>query len=616
MIEEARSKTISEILTTQSTKNENLKPGEHSRPKKLIIPPFQRDYKWKSKEVTQLIQDFCEEINWGKQSFKSYYIGAFVLCPTEESDSSYWVLDGQQRLTTVSLIMAAIVRIIKFKLKSNRDPNLSSLLYSGSLQRVTKIDLHEASAADGDQKVFQDIILTDEEMLQLEKHNEKRKGPKGDSKAMKTNVYKAYKAAEKSLLDKIEIDNGNLSNDKKVEILLLIAEAIKGLSVIYIETKSESDAFKLFETLNSRGLDLNAAELIKNKILQHSGAINLYSKKWKQMEQNCQLSSGKKNTVEFLRSWYNSEKKFIRKPDLYDEYALMIGKPGHLKLPSLEKFCDDLMESAEYYKAIIEPNRDTVMRGYVAGHQRTDIINSLQFIQCLGFVAMRPLLLSALKHRHNIALKVIKLAETLAVRNIGGNTNSLERPYSEAAIILSKSNKNTSDDAAYNEILKLLCPLMPTAGKIESNLEDYSFNKDTARAILERVDHEMRRESKNRKWLAYTPTNPMNLHIEHIYPVKPSQTCIVESGLELENAEEDGLIWRLGNLTLLEKDLNESIQNGPFSEKAKEYKNSEMLMTAKLPDEFTSWGEDEINKRTKSLASYIDKIWPNPRTDQ
>jgi len=204
------------------------------------------------------------------------------------------------------------------------------------------------------------------------------------------------------------IGGDDVSTDKKVQKVFLLADAFSGIKVISIVTESESDAFTLFETLNSRGLDLNAAELIKNKLLQHSGreSIISISSKWKKVERLCQ-----KETVDFLRTWYNSEKKFVRKPDLYDEYAKLIGRPGRSSLPDISDFCDELVTSAEIYGAILDPSPTTIYRGMVKiGHQ-TEIINHLRFIRELGFIAMRPLVLAAIRHRSELALRVIARAE-------------------------------------------------------------------------------------------------------------------------------------------------------------------------------------------------------------
>lgn len=596
MIKEALAKPVSEILNSAQ---------------RLIIPPFQRDYKWSPKQVKQLIQDVCDDVRWDGNTFNPYYVGALVCCPIENARQDenvrpdYEVLDGQQRLTTISIILATLRRILKHQLKSQKDLNVTSLLYSGSVNPQTKIELHEPSDKDGDQKVFRDILLTETDELELETHNKKRKGRKGNSAAMKTYVYRAFKAAEQEIL--ATIGGEGVSLEKKVNKLVLLADAFKGIKVISIITESESDAFTLFETLNSRGLDLNAAELIKNKLLQNAGreSIISISSKWKEMERLCQ-----KKTVDFLRTWYNSEKKFVRKPDLYDEYAKMIGRPSRPLLSNVGAFCDELVTSSEIYGAILDPSASTIYRGMVRiGHQ-SEIIQHLRFIRELGFVAMRPLILSALRHRSEIALQVIELAELVAVRNIGGNTNTLEKPYSSAAIVL--ADTKTKDEKAFEEVRRILLPHLPSVEKLQANLEDYSFNNENARVILSRVDLEMRREAAGRRKMAYNAKDPFELNLEHIYPIKPSAACVQESNLQHSRAIDEGLTWRLGNLALLESDINQSISNDAYTNKCKKYKQSEVFSTKRIPSGYHKWNEASIIQRTTDLVKYIDKIWSSP----
>ena len=590
MIKEAVAKPVSKIL------------GSAHR---LIIPPFQRDYKWTPKQVKQLIQDVCDDINWPANYFNPYYVGAVVCCPIEGPKEAFEVLDGQQRLTTISIILATLRRVLRHKLNSSKDLNITSLLYSGSNNPQTKIELHEPSERDGDQKVFRDILLTETDELELEAHNKKRRGRKGNSKAMNTHVYRAFKAAEKEILETINV--GDLPLEKKIQRVTLLAEAFSEIKFISIVTESESDAFTLFETLNSRGLELNSAELIKNKILQNAGrdSIITISNQWKVIESYC-----KKKTVDFLRTWYNSEREFVRKPYLYDEFAKMIGRPGRSSPLNVSKFCDELETSAQNYGAIIEPSEDTIYRGLVKIGHKTQIIQHLKFINQLGFVAMRPLLLSAITHRSEIALKIIQLAELVAVRNVGGNTNSLEKPYSKAAVIL--SDKDYDDVEALEESRKILIPHLPSAEKLHANLKDYSFNKENARAILALIDQEMRKENSDRKKMAYNTKPPTELNLEHIFPLNPSAACVSEAGIQAARADEEGLAWRLGNLTLLESDINQSIKNDAYSEKCKAYKKSELFATKRLPVQYPAWGENVINKRTSDLVCYIDKIWAIP----
>lgn len=570
------------------------------------IPPFQRDYKWTPKQVSALIQDVCSEVFFEKGEFKPYYLGAIVTCPKEKSPNNFDVLDGQQRLTTISIILRSLSRLVKYRYKSDQDLNVSSLLYAGSKNREPKLRLHDPDNKSGDQAVFRDIILTDSEVLDLVEANRTRRGRKGNSAAMRTSVYRAFLEAEEEL-DSV-ITSGAQDDQEKVDRATLLADAFKSVNLISIVTESESDAFLLFETLNDRGLDLSAADLIKNKILQNArkGEMILTANTlWKEMSRAC---DGK--TVDFLRAWWNSEKgPFVRKPELYQRYADYIGKPGKSKV-NIKKLCESLVSSAEFYGVLLNP--ELLDRSYgLPGAQINAIRKHLHFLSSLGFVALRPLVMAAMKYRPAIALNVIQFAEMVAVRNLGGNTNTLERAYSAAALLVHPDSKLTDDVVLARVKACFPTALIPDSEKLKSSLMGYSFNVDNSRAILARIDQQMRKECNERKSVAYDSKPPAELHLEHIYPQKPDATCVADSKLTVARASEAGLTWKLGNLTLLESDLNQSASNSVYSVKRDAYMKSEYHMTVKLAKDFTSWGEQRINQRTEVLIAFIDRLWPS-----
>ena len=582
-----------------------------SEPKKFIIPPFQRDYKWGEKEIDALLDDVSSEIDWENGEIKKYYLGALVTC-TSEGSNDLEILDGQQRLTTISILLRVIWRLIHFKYgpQPGVEVNVTSLLNAHGRKSLpdTKLQLHDPDEKDGDHQVFRDIILTDDAELKLEKANKTRRGRKGNSAAMKTGIYKAYiKAIDK--VDKIIEENHKLVGSH-VDAALLLADAIKSIDVIHIRSLSESDAFLLFETLNDRGLELSAADLIKNKILQNAKkhGVNTLSNQWKKMSKNCcSTKSGSSRVVDFLRAWWNAEKGFVRKPELYDVYAKMIGRPGKSKF-NVKDLCDDLVQYSEFYNYLLEPTNINRGSGF-AGHELEKIRKHLNFIRSLGFVALRPLIMSAMKHRPALVLRVIQFAEIIALRNLGGNTNKLEKAYSQACQFL--KDTDLSDEDAYTKVKLTFTGLIPDTQKFISAIKDYNFNEDNSRAVLMRIDQYLRSIQKNKKNTAYDSKPAQELHLEHIYPINPSKESKSELfSIEKESTDdEDGITWRIGNLTLLESSDNQSIQNKPYSDKRPIYKKSEYFLTNLLAQDHTSWTLGDVRNRTLRLAEIMDQIW-------
>jgi hypothetical protein len=580
--------------------------------RKFIIPPFQRDYKWGEKEIEALIDDISSEIVWETgEPPRPYFLGALVTC-TSEGSNDLEILDGQQRLTTISILLRVIWRLIHFKYgpPPGVEVNVNSLLISHGLRSLpdTKLQLHDPDEKDGDHQVFRDIILTDEEELKLEKANKVRRGRKGNSAAMKTGIYKAYKKAMQKVDDIVEQNYKSVGS--KVDAALLLAATIKNVNVIHIRSLSEADAFLLFETLNDRGLDLSAADLIKNKILQNAKkhSINTLSNQWKKMSKNCcSTKSGSSRVVDFLRAYWNAEKGFVRKPELYDVYAKLIGRPGESNF-NVKELCDELVQYSDYYNYLLEPSNIDRGTGF-PGHELEKIRKHLSFIRSLGFVALRPLIMCTMRNRPDLVLRIIVFSEIVAVRNLGGNTNKIEKAYSQACHSL--LNKDLSDEEAFAQVKSNFIGLIPDKQKLLSAIIDYNFNEDNSRAVLIRIDQHLRSKARNKKNTAYDSKPAQELHLEHIYPINPSEKSKLEfySNERESDDDKDSITWKIGNLTLLESSDNQSIQNKAYSEKRTTYRDSEYFLTNLIVEDHTKWTLEDVRNRTIKLAEIIDEIW-------
>ncbi|MDZ7702862.1 MAG: DUF262 domain-containing protein [Trueperaceae bacterium] len=218
------------------------------------VPKFQRKYAWTVKEVGELLYDLFDDANWDAEDFQNelpYFLGAIVV--VSQNDQVESVLDGQQRLTTISLIIA----ILQQKLRDIDCDQSTIAKYNDFLWRTSR-------------------MRRDESQIRMKLHPEdatiyKTIINKPTSKTISQHRDSKIGSAAERILRDVQNEYLKLAHDKGVSeedaIIYMLEKVIVHISFVKIIAPSESDAFRLFETLNDRGLALSAADLIKNKLL-------------------------------------------------------------------------------------------------------------------------------------------------------------------------------------------------------------------------------------------------------------------------------------------------------------------------------------------------------------
>ena len=253
---------------------------------KYIIPKFQREYIWNKDNWEELLNDVLE-------SDGNHFIGS-IICINKGTDTfnpELELIDGQQRLTTVSLVFSAIYQLLKDKIKDNDDElrtELTNLKWSLTLRHTQNLRI-ELSYQNNNHQDYQ-AVLSEIGIIDFSDTNLKNIGNR--------RIYKAYKY----FLNKLE-------NFSEKELFGLL-EKIKATMIVKIEVSSHSDAFLLFESLNNRGVPLSAIDLIKNKMLseleKRAGlTIDESFTKWNKI-----INALPEYTIQerFIRQFYNAFK--------------------------------------------------------------------------------------------------------------------------------------------------------------------------------------------------------------------------------------------------------------------------------------------------------------------
>lgn len=534
------------------------------------VPIFQRSYAWGAEEIGQLMDDVFGEAD---RAELPYFLGSVVLAAKDESSTGRkgdLVLDGQQRLTTISLLIAALI----FKMKQAGDEDAienNTYLFSKAMKgkKSPKLTLQKEDAA-----AFE-ALLTNPDSRNEQKYKTSR-------------VSFAF---NRLILDLEKYANENTEFSKEANpYQKMLQRLLYDVELVRITAPSERDAFRLFETLNDRGLSLSAADLIKNKLFSQCGG---------ELEDAVEAWTGMlgmiadDDVVNYLRAYWISFHGFARKRRLYDYYR------GHIeKLSPVEAalFAIKLDDTSRAYNQIIAPNPK-------GSSWRDDVVEILERLELLRAKSCRPVLLALSRSGQEEMLCGAQICESIAIRySLVGekNPNVLEAIYSDICKTIRDSSDPWQDILGSRHLLEIP--------------DDEEFREKLLTVSVSTINSGWREFLS--KLNAFNGTGETKIqrggrvHVEHILSQTPRASALSEAGLSQEEAGL--LIYKIGNLTLLSGKKNKQASNRPFSEKVAHYSSSEIAMTRRI-GELVSWSKSQIDERTKEMADLAVTAFPHPR---
>jgi uncharacterized protein with ParB-like and HNH nuclease domain len=532
------------------------------------IPKFQRDYTWDTENWDDLWQDIKALLN---NEDNEHYLGYLVLQTLNNKE--YQIIDGQQRLTTLSLIILAVLKNLS-ELATNgidsennlkRKENLRNS-YIGYVDPVTLISNNKLKLnRNSDDYYKQHLVLLKD--LPLRNTNTSEKHMRECFRWFYDRIKKDFKTGE--------------------SLAAFIDNIVDKLFFTVIEVSDQINAFKVFETLNERGVQLSSSDLLKNYLFSvvdetkpHISEIEEIENIWS----NIVGKLGEQKFEDYLRYFWNSEKKSVGKKNLFKTIKQSIKNKEEVF-----KLIRNLDDTSDMYLAIQNPE-DSYWR------DKPEIKKSLKALKLFQIRQTYSLFLSALKSLDNEDLKkLIKACTVISFRYniIGGlNPNAQEEVYNNVALkILSYK---TFDFKDFQSIY----------------VSDSSFENDFS-------SKEFRNTSRNHKIIKYIlskielykyrneiDSESDTFTIEHILPESAD-----ESWGEFSFEEINRSVYRIGNLTLLETKLNREAQQKTYTEKVKFFEQSNCELTKSLTEKYLTWNEDKLVSRQKELAKAAKGIW-------
>jgi uncharacterized protein with ParB-like and HNH nuclease domain len=531
------------------------------------VPKYQRSFAWPVDAVEELFSDIKTAIEYNKQS---YFIGSIVVTKKEKNIVN--LVDGQQRLATISILIAAMRDYFIDINDAKRSLKLANYLYEESFISDKKI-YHMTMNYEDNDFFINNIILPPDE-----------RAPKNSKRKLSISnllLYNAYEIATKHVKELI-------TKPDPIRVLGTWEEFINyKLKVIFVKVADEANAFMIFETLNDRGLDLAISDLLKNYLLSQAGdRIDEMLSVWQKMYTTIESIEKKSLIVTFIRHYWSAKHGITREKDLYRRIRnAIVGEQQAFNL------ANELEQKSYTYQALFNSDHGKW------NEFGPDTDKYIQELIEIGVEQNRPLLIAIFACFDNeMANKALRLIIAAAVRTKVSRmlgSSLLEKGYSETARKIFDG-----EITSISGLISYMNTFVPNDENFRNNFVTFKVSKhSSARYYLSSLEQQLR-DNETR---SHDKTTKVNL--EHILPKNP----MADWG-KFTNDDRRDYLNRLGNMTLIAAESNSQLGDKPFSEKKKIYKISQLKITKALSD-YDDWTPESINKRQTKLADLAVQVW-------
>lgn len=532
---------------------------------KFIIPKFQRDYSWDSEQWDDLWADIETMLNEGTD----HYMGYLVL-QTSNTKSTI-IIDGQQRFTTITLIILSAIKSIQ-KLANK------GLEVDDNKKRIETLMSTYVGNIDPISLEYDNILILNRNNNAYYKDYIVKLG---DLKLRNTSyTEKLMKKCFEWFEQKI---NGKYSTGR--EYAQFIETIVENLYFTIIKVNDEMNAFRVFETLNARGVQLSSADLLKNYLFslvdntsEHPERVNILEEKWTKLTTNVRAEK----LPDFIRYYWNSKNKTVRSNDLFKVLRNNIKEDR-----SVFELINDMLTYSDIYMALKNESDDL-------WNERDKVQEYVSLLNIFNLKQPISMLMAAYKYLSNEDFeRVLSDAIVVSFRyNVicGKNPNDIEKVFNDIAIKI--SNNNIYDKNLLSKIY--VNDNEFTVSFINKVFPENARNNKIIKYILGKYER-FKGGLRDVSIVSELDT------IEHIYPQHPNE--------EWNDDNLDSLIYRLGNMCLLEKKLNNNIGNKRYAEKVEVLNQSTFITTNSISSEYPEWVQKSIVDRQKQMAKCAKTIW-------
>jgi len=579
-----------------------------------VIPAYQRRYSWQEKQLTELIEDIeLLEHN------DSHLLGSIVCLvgPYRAGLNHLELVDGQQRVTTLNILLHCILERLRYEgaTVQSQATSVEAMLQSHALgaRPVRKIALDSIDADEFEQHVGNQEILQ----------------PRNPNLDFAFKFYREW--AQQLSLEKLVVFLYRLTNQA---------------TVIRLDVADAKDAFKLFETINNRGLRLSATDIIKNFVLGNAArfgepALEQARLRWAEVISHLDGANfenffrhylaatlKRRVTSAYVVSYFKSvfmdrvseaaslpERHWYADDSVLGDEAESIGDeaddetpvstarevaPSEMPKVSFSEFLRDLTHFAKVFGQIVTANT-----GVPTIDRRLRNLRMIKSVQTYGFL----MALRAGGCKDSTFAEVLRLTEAFMLRR----HICRERANENESMFARLCGVDPADPLP--RVKEEFRALSPSDDAFETSFATFEFSAsviERARYCLERFEQE---EHGSFDELAVTGTDLV--HVEHIIPQKiKTKRAVEEHGDWVSYLGDKALakhphyVCRLGNLTLFAGTLNIGASNHPYQRKTQAYLQSGLKMTRALPADYPEFNFDAVDQRSSKLARKAVALWP------
>ncbi len=534
---------------------------EQNQTNQFVIPIYQRLYSWGKEQCKQLWDDIIKI--GGNDKMNGHFIGSilYVLDGNMHSNNPLLIIDGQQRLTTITLLFIALRNHSSDEVK--RKKMESYLINSGN---------------DGDKKFR--LILSESDKDTLLSLIDKDRGKPSEPSLKIMENFKLFEKWIRKNTDKLET----------------IFKGLEKLMIVWIALeKGKDDPQLIFESMNSKGIELTQTDLIRNYIVMETEVEkqeSFYNQYWRAMEEDFKQNETLFNR--FVRHYLTIKTGKIpnekRVYEAFKDYQQKEGIEIEDLLKDLQKYCGYFCQIAFKKEA------------------DKDLNKALGFLVDLETDVIYPLLLELYSDYSDGVLSkadfipIIYLTESYICRRAvcGLGTNSLNKIFPSFTKKIDKKQYLKSVEKHFGSLKGN--QRFPNNDEFKDSfitIDFYKFKKN--KYFLERLENFDTKE----------PVDTQKCNTEHIMPQTLTPKWQRDLGENFEAIHEKYL-HTIGNLTLT--GYNSEYSNKPFKEKRdmeNGFKQSPLRLNQSLKD-LEVFGEKEIEKRANNLADWALKIWTYP----